>query len=109
MAKAAAPKKPLTKSELLASRCRHRGVQEAGGRRAGGPGGRDQEEPRQQGRGRDRDPRAGEDREEEVPARKAQKGVPNPFKPGELMDRAAKPAYNKVKVRALKLLKEMAK
>ena len=37
------------------------------------------------------------------------KGIPNPFKPGELMDRAAKPAYNKVKVRALKLLKDMAK
>ncbi len=44
-----------------------------------------------------------------VPARKTQKGVPTPFKPGELMDRAAKPAYNKVKVRALKLLKDMAK
>jgi nucleoid DNA-binding protein len=44
-----------------------------------------------------------------VPARPAQKGVPNPFKPGELMDRPAKPAYNKVKVRALKVLKEMAK
>jgi nucleoid DNA-binding protein len=44
-----------------------------------------------------------------VPARKAQKGVPNPFKPGELMDRAAKPAYSKVKIRALKLLKDMAK
>jgi hypothetical protein len=41
-----------------------------------------------------------------VPARKAQKGVPNPFKPGELMDRPAKPAYFKVKVRALKSLKE---
>ncbi len=44
-----------------------------------------------------------------IPARPAQMGVPNPFKPGELMDRPAKPAYNKVKVRALKLLKEMAK
>jgi len=44
-----------------------------------------------------------------VPARKAQTDVPNPFKPGELMDRPAKPAYNKVKVRALKLLKDMAK
>lgn len=44
-----------------------------------------------------------------VPARPAQKNVPNPFKPGELMDRAAKPAYNKVKVRALKSLKDMAK
>lgn len=44
-----------------------------------------------------------------VPARKAEKGVPNPFKPGELMDRPAKPAYNKVKVRALKALKDMVK
>jgi nucleoid DNA-binding protein len=44
-----------------------------------------------------------------VPARAAQKGVPNPFKPGELMDRPAKPASSKVKVRALKTLKEWAK
>lgn len=44
-----------------------------------------------------------------VPARKAKKGVPNPFKPGELMDVPAKPAYNKVRVRPLKNLKEMAK
>ena len=44
-----------------------------------------------------------------IPARPAQKGVPNPFKPGELMDRPAKSAYTKVKVRALKLLKDMAK
>ena len=44
-----------------------------------------------------------------VPARKAEKGVPNPFKPGELMDRPAKPACSKVKVRALKMLKDMAK
>ena len=36
-----------------------------------------------------------------VPARKAQKGVPNPFKSGELMDRPAKPTYSKVKVREL--------
>ena len=42
-----------------------------------------------------------------VPARKAQKGVPNPFKPGELMDVAARPASNKVKVRPLKNLKDM--
>ena len=44
-----------------------------------------------------------------VPARAAQKGVPNPFKPGELMDRPAKPAYYKVKVRALKMLKDALK
>jgi nucleoid DNA-binding protein len=42
-----------------------------------------------------------------VPARKARKGVPNPFKPGELMDVAAKPASTKVKVRPLKNLKSM--
>jgi nucleoid DNA-binding protein len=43
-----------------------------------------------------------------VPARPARKGVPNPFKPGELMDVAAKPATTKIKVRALKNLKAMA-
>jgi len=42
-----------------------------------------------------------------VPARPAQKNVPNPFKPGETMDRPAKPASVKVKVRALKNLKDM--
>lgn len=38
----------------------------------------------------------------------ARKGVPNPFKPGETMDVAAKPATTKVKVLPLKKLKEMA-
>ena len=42
-----------------------------------------------------------------VPARKARRGVPNPFRPGELMDIAAKPASTKVKVRPLKNLKSM--
>ncbi len=42
-----------------------------------------------------------------VPARKARRGVPNPFKPGELMDVAAKPATTKVKIRPLKSLKDM--
>ena len=42
-----------------------------------------------------------------VPARKARRGVPNPFKPGEMMDIPAKPATTKVKVRALKNLKNM--
>jgi len=41
------------------------------------------------------------------PARKARKGVPNPFKPGELMDVAAKPASKVVKVSPLKGLKDM--
>lgn len=42
-----------------------------------------------------------------VPARPAKKGVPNPFKPGEVRDIPAKPATNKIKVRPLKSLKEM--
>lgn len=42
-----------------------------------------------------------------VPARKAKKGVPNPFKPGELMDMKAKPASTKVVVRPLSNLKDM--
>ena len=41
------------------------------------------------------------------PRRPARKGVPNPFRPGELMDVAARPARNVVKVRALKNLKDM--
>jgi len=41
------------------------------------------------------------------PARPARKGVPNPFKPGELMDVPAKPARRVVKVLPLKALKTM--
>ena len=41
------------------------------------------------------------------PATEARTGVPNPFRPGELMDVAAKPARNVVKVRPLKGLKSM--
>ena len=43
-----------------------------------------------------------------VPARKARKNVPNPFRPGETMDVAARPASVKVKVTPLKKLKDMA-
>jgi nucleoid DNA-binding protein len=42
-----------------------------------------------------------------IAAKPAQKGVPNPFKPGELRDIAAKPESVKIKVRALKNLKDM--
>jgi hypothetical protein len=41
----------------------------------------------------------------DVPARPARKNVPNPFKPGETM--AARKASKKIKVRALKGLKDM--
>ena len=41
------------------------------------------------------------------PAQKAKKNVPNPFKPGELMDVKAKPASTRVKILPLKKLKDM--
>jgi len=42
------------------------------------------------------------------PATKARKNVPNPFRPGEMMDVKAKPARKVVKVLPLKALKDMA-
>lgn len=42
------------------------------------------------------------------PAQKARKNVPNPFRPGETMDVAAKPASTRIKVLPLKKLKDMA-
>ena len=41
------------------------------------------------------------------PARRAKKNVPNPFRPGEMMDVKAKPASTTVKVLPLKKLKDM--
>jgi nucleoid DNA-binding protein len=41
------------------------------------------------------------------PAQRAKKNVPNPFRPGELMDVKAKPASTRVKVLPLKKLKDM--
>ncbi|PCI06793.1 MAG: DNA-binding protein [Gammaproteobacteria bacterium] len=42
------------------------------------------------------------------PATKTRKNVPNPFRPGEFMDVAAKPARKVVKILPLKALKDMA-
>jgi nucleoid DNA-binding protein len=42
------------------------------------------------------------------PAQPARKNVPNPFKPGEFMDIAKKPASTRVKILPLKKLKEFA-
>jgi hypothetical protein len=44
-----------------------------------------------------------------VEAKPARKGVPDPFNPGQLRDYPAKPAYNKVRIVALKSLKDMVK
>jgi nucleoid DNA-binding protein len=43
----------------------------------------------------------------QTPGRPARMGVPNPFRPGEIMNVAARPARNKVKVLPLKKLKAM--
>ena len=43
----------------------------------------------------------------QTPARPARKGVPNPFRPGETMNVAARPARRKVKVLPLSKLKAM--
>ena len=43
----------------------------------------------------------------QTPARPARRGVPNPFRPGETMDVAAKPASRKVRILPLKKLKAM--
>ena len=43
----------------------------------------------------------------DIEAKAARIGVPDPFKPGHTRDYAAKPASVKVKVRALKNLKDM--
>jgi nucleoid DNA-binding protein len=111
MAKAApAPKKPLTKTEILASiatttelnKNQVAAVLEALGAEI-------KTSLSNKGAGAITIPGLVKIEKKKVPARSAQKGVPNPFKPGELMDRPAKAAYNKVKVRALKALKDMAK
>jgi nucleoid DNA-binding protein len=110
MAKAATPKKPLTKSEILAnivaatslSKKEVVAVLEALAAEI-------KKSLSAKGAGAITIPGLVKIEKKRVPARPAQQGVPNPFKPGALMDRPAKPAYNKVKVRALKLLKDMAK
>jgi len=110
MAKVATPTKPLTKTELLANmaeatelpKAQVAAVLEALGDQIKASLGN-------KGAGEITIPGLVKIEKKKVPARKGEKGVPNPFKPGELMDRPAKPAYNKIKVRALKLLKDMAK
>ena len=110
MAKAATAKKPLTKTELLASIADATSLSKAQvGVVLEALGIEIQKSLGSKGAGAITIPGLIKIEKKKVPARPAQKGVPNPFKPGELMDRPAKPAYNKVKVWALKSLKEMAK
>jgi nucleoid DNA-binding protein len=108
MAKAVAKKKPLTKSELLNAiaadtELTRRQVSEV----LDSLSGQINRSLGRRGAGAFTLPGLVKIEKKKVPARKARKGVPNPFKPGELMDIAAKPASTKVKVRALKSLKDM--
>jgi nucleoid DNA-binding protein len=45
----------------------------------------------------------------QVKAQPAKKNVPNPLRPGEFINKPAKPAHLKVRVRPLKALKEIVK
>lgn len=108
MAKKAAPKKPMSKSELLGAiaadtdltKKEVNAVLESLGTQIS-------RSLKSRGAGSFTLPGLLKIEKKKVPARKARKGVPNPFKPGELMDVAAKPASTKVKVRPLKNLKQM--
>jgi nucleoid DNA-binding protein len=108
MAKAAAPKKPMTKSEIVSAisdeteltRKEVGAVLEALSGQISKSLGR-------RGPGVFTLPGLVKIEKKKIPARKARRGVPNPFKPGEVMDIPAKPASTKVKVRPLKNLKSM--
>lgn len=108
MAKAAAPKKPLTKSQIFTNIAEATGLTR---KQVAGVFDALTEEIRKslssKGPGVFQVPGLIKVVKQYVPARKAQKNVPNPFKPGEFMDRPAKPAGYKIKVRALKGLKSM--
>ncbi|MCL6501468.1 MAG: HU family DNA-binding protein [Pirellulales bacterium] len=110
MAKAAAQKKPLTKSQIFTNIAEATGLTR---KQVAGVFDALTEEIRKamssRGPGVFQVPGLIKVVKKYVPARKAQKNVPNPFKPGEFMDRPAKPASYTVKVRALKALKSMVK
>jgi nucleoid DNA-binding protein len=108
MAKAAAKKKPLTKSELLnAIAADTELTRRQVGEVLDSLSSQINRSLSRRGAGAFTLPGLVKIEKKKVPARKARKGVPNPFKPGEMMDIAAKPASTKVKVRALKNLKDM--
>jgi nucleoid DNA-binding protein len=110
MAQAATPKKPLTKTELIANIAAAADVsKKQAAAMLEALAAEIKKSLSAKGAGVITIPGLMKIEKKKVPARPAQTGVPNPFKPGELMERPAKPAYSKVNVRALKLLKDMAK
>ena len=109
MAKKAAGKKPLNKTEILTSLADSTGLSKKEVQGVlDGLSGLIAESLSKRGAGAFNLPGLCKVFVHKKPARKAQKGVPNPFRPGETMDVAAKPAENVIKVRPLKALKDMA-
>ncbi len=106
-AAATATKKPLSKSEILASLSEKTGLSKKDVANVlDGFAGLVMSSLKKNGPGAFTFPGVSKFKVVRKPAKKAQKGVPNPFKPGELMDVAAKPARNVVKILPLKALKD---
>jgi len=108
MAKAAAGKKPLTKTEILTAIAEETGLtkkQVAAVFEA--LNGVIKKSLGRTGAGMITIPGLLKIQKQKVAAKKARKHVPNPFRPGEFMDVKAKPATTKVKLRAMKGLKDM--
>jgi len=108
MAKAVAKKKPMTKSDLLSAISTETDLtRKEVAAVLGSLEGQISRSLGRRGPGAFTLPGLVKIEKKKVPARKARKNVPNPFRPGELMDIPAKPASTKVKVRPLKNLKGM--
>ena len=109
MAKATAVKKPMTKSELLNALAESSGLsRKQVGAVLDGLADGVERHIKKRAAGTFTLPGLLKIKAVKKPATPAKKGVPNPFRPGETMDIAAKPASVRVRVTPLKKLKDMA-
>ena len=109
MAKAATVKKPMTKSELLNELAETAGLsRKQVGAVLDGLSDVIERHIKKRGPGQFTLPGLLKVKAVKKPATPAKKGVPNPFRPGETMDIAAKPASVRVRVTPLKKMKDMA-
>jgi nucleoid DNA-binding protein len=109
MAKAAAAKKPMTKSELLNDLAESTQLtRKQVGAVLDGLADVIERHIKKRGPGQFTLPGLLKVKAVKKPATPAKKGVPNPFRPGETMDVPAKPASVRVRVTPLKKMKDMA-
>lgn len=109
MAKAATVKKPMTKSELLNELAESTGLSRKQiGAVLDGLSDVIERHIKKRGPGQFTLPGLLKIKAVKKKATPAKKGVPNPFRPGETMDIAAKPASVRVRVTPLKKMKDMA-